>query len=62
MINTNVDKAVPFHDPLKRLKLKTFASDGLLKKDNNNSLAQFIMSSNTCFFIHPLISALFLET
>ena len=27
-----VDKAVPFHDPLKRLKLKTFASVGVVKK------------------------------
>ena len=28
-----VDKAVPFHDPLKMLKLKTLASDGVIKKD-----------------------------
>ncbi|MES9950704.1 MAG: hypothetical protein ABW118_17235 [Candidatus Thiodiazotropha sp.] len=27
-----VDKSVPFHDPLKRLKLKTFASVGVVKK------------------------------
>ena len=27
-----VDKIVPFHDPLKRLKLKTFASVGVVKK------------------------------
>ena len=27
-----VEKAVPFHDPLKRLKLKTFASVGVVKK------------------------------
>ena len=29
-----VDKAVQFHDPLKKLKLKTFASDVAIKKDN----------------------------
>ena len=27
-----VDKSVPFHDPLRRLKLKTFASVGVVKK------------------------------
>ena len=27
----HVDKAVPFHDRLKILKLKTFAPDGLIK-------------------------------
>ena len=30
----HVDKAVPFHDRLKKLKLKTCAPDGLIKKDN----------------------------
>ena len=30
-----VDKAVQFHDPLKGLKLKTLASDGVIKKDND---------------------------
>ena len=28
-----VDKAVPFHDPLKTLKLKTLASDCVIIKD-----------------------------
>ena len=28
------DKGVPFHDPLKRLKLITLVSDSVLKKDN----------------------------
>ena len=29
--NQEVDKAVPFHVPLKSLKLKTLASDGIIK-------------------------------
>ena len=28
-----VDKVAPFHDPLKTLKLKTLASDCVIKKD-----------------------------
>ena len=28
-----VDKVAPFHDPLKKLKLKTLASDCVIKKD-----------------------------
>ena len=28
-----VDKAVPFHDPLNKLKLKTLASDCVITKD-----------------------------
>ena len=28
-----VDKAAPFHDPFKTLKLKTLASDCVIKKD-----------------------------
>ena len=28
-----VDKIAPFHDPLKTLKMKTFASDSVIKKD-----------------------------
>ena len=27
-----VDKAVPFHDPLKRLKLKTLASESVIQE------------------------------
>ena len=30
--NKQVDKAVQFHDPLKRLKLKTLASDDVIKR------------------------------
>ena len=39
-----VDKAVPFHDPLKRLELKTLASDGVIEKYNVKTLpCSFIM-------------------
>ena len=31
--STQVDKVAPFHDPLKTLKLKTLASDCVIKKD-----------------------------
>ena len=34
--------AVPFHDPLKRLKLKTLASDGVIKKDNVKTIPLLI--------------------
>ena len=37
-----VDKAVPFHDTLKMLKLKTNASDGVIKKKRKNSLAHLL--------------------
>ena len=37
-----VDKTVIFHEPLKRLKLKTFASDGVIKKDNFISFARLL--------------------
>ena len=30
--NKDVGKAVPYHDPLKILKLKTLDSDGVIKK------------------------------
>ena len=62
--NEQVDKAVPFHDPLKRLKLtKTLASDGVIKKDNVKTialLAYYVL--NQLYMLHPLISALILKT
>ena len=36
-----VDKVAPLHDPLKTLKLKTLASDCVIKKD----VTTFIMTS-----------------
>ena len=37
-----VDMVASFPDPLKTLKLKTLASDCVIKKDVNNALAHFI--------------------
>ena len=53
-----VDKAVQFHGPLKRLKLKTFASDVVIKKYNVETIPILIYYIK----LHPLISALILET
>ena len=33
---------MPFHDPLKKLKVKTLASDGVIKKDNAHISCQVI--------------------
>ena len=43
-----VDKSVPFHDPLKRLKLKTFASVGVVKKvkSSQNKMLQIKAERN----------------
>ena len=51
--NKQVDKAVPFHDLSKRLKLKTLASHDVIKR---------IMSRQFSNMLQPLISALVLET
>ena len=56
-----VDKAVPFHDPLKRLELKTLASDGVIKKDNVKTIPLLIYHVKL-YMLHPLISALILRT
>ena len=45
----SADKTVLFHNLLKRLKLKTLASDGVIKKEYN-SLAQ-VMSSYICYIL-----------
>ena len=37
-----VDKAVPYHDPLKKPKLKTFASDDVIKKDSVKTIPLLI--------------------
>ena len=54
-----VDKVVPFHDPLKTLKLKTLASDCVIKKDVTMPL---LIYHDELYMLHPLISALILET
>ena len=55
-----VDKAVPLLDPLKRLKLKTLASDCVIKKDVK-TISLFIYHVKL-YMLHPFISALILET
>ena len=55
-----VDKDAPFHDPLKTLKLKTLASDCVIKKDvTTMSLLIYYVE---LYMLHPFISALILET
>ena len=55
-----VDKVAPFHDPLKTLKLKTLASDCLIKKDVRTM--PLLVYYDQLYMLLPLISALILET
>ena len=55
-----VDKVAPFHDPLKTLKLKTLASDCVIKKDVMTM--PLLVYYDGLYTLHPLISALILET
>ena len=55
-----VDKVVPFHDPLKTIKLKTLASDRVIKKDVKTM--PLLIYCDELYMIHPLISAVILET
>ena len=55
-----VDKVAPFHDSLKTLKLKTLASDCLIKKDVTT--VPLLIYYDELYMVHPLISALILET
>ena len=52
-----VDKVGPFHDPL---KLKTLASDCVIKKDV--AKIPLLIYYDELYMLHPLISALILET
>ena len=54
-----VDKVAPFHDPLKTLKFKTYASDCVIKKVTTMPL---LIYYDELYMLHPLISALILET
>ena len=54
-----VDKVAPFHDPLKTLKLKTLASDCLIKK--NVMTMPLLINYDELYMLHPLISTLILE-
>ena len=53
------DKVAPFHDPLKTLNLKTFASDCVIK---NVTTMPLLIYHDVVYILHPLISALILET
>ena len=55
-----VDKVAPFHDPLKTLKLKTLASDCVIKK--YVTALPLLIYYDELYMLHPLISALILET
>ena len=55
-----VDKVVPFHDPLKILKLKALASDCVIKKDVMTM--PLLIYYDELYMLHPLISAIILET
>ena len=55
-----VDKVAPFHDPLKTLKLKTLASDCVIKKDVTTM--PMLICIDQLYMLHPLIRALIFET
>ena len=55
-----VDKVVPFLDPLKTLKLKTIASDSVIKK--YVTTMPLLIYYDKLYMLHPLISARILET
>ena len=46
-----VVKAVSFHDPLKWLKLKTLASDDVIKKDTVKTIPLFIYYAKLYMFL-----------
>ena len=51
-----VDKVATFHDPLKTLKLKTVASDCVIKKDVMTM--PLLIYYDDLYMLHPLISPL----
>ena len=55
-----VDKVAPFHEPLKTLKLKTLASDCVIKMDVTTM--PLLIYYDKLYVLHRLISALILET
>ena len=55
-----VVKVAQFHDPLKTLKLKTLASDCVIKKDVTTM--PLLVYYDELYMLHPLISAFILET
>ena len=55
-----VDKVPHFMNQLKTLKLKTLASDCVIKKDVTTM--PLLIYYDELYMLHPLISALILET
>ena len=55
-----VDMAAHFHDPFQTLKLKTLASDCVITKDV--ATIPLLIYYVKLYMLHPLISALILET
>ena len=53
-------RCLTFHDPLKTLKLKTLAFDCVIKKDVTTM--PLLIYYDELYMLHPLISALILET
>ena len=60
ILSKQVDKVAPIHDPLKTLKLKTLASDCVIKKDATTM--PLLIYYDELYTFHPLISALILDT
>ena len=52
--------AYSFHNPLKTLKLKTLASDCVIKRDVTT--VPFLIYYDELYMLHPLKSTLILET
>ena len=55
-----VDKVAPFHDPLRTLKLKTLASDSVIKMDVTTM--PLLIYYDELYMLHSLTNALILET
>ena len=51
-----VNKLAPFHDPLETLKLKTLASDCVIKKDVTTMA--LLIYYDELYMLHPLASAI----
>ena len=61
LYRVNTFRRLPsFHDPLKTLKLKTLASDCVIKMDV--TAMPLLIYYDELYMLHPLISALILET
>ena len=59
-VNKLIGCLISCHDPLSTLKLKTPASDCVIKKDVNTM--PLLIYYDELYMLHPLTSALILET